>query len=225
MNRYNISNHHSGADLGDWEAESEQDALDKMAIEAGYKDYADCCARVGESNDLVVTLIETKLPANTSAILARIATRNEAGTHFTQVFSADELAPLEDQGLIEITRQIHAASGIKYSQEDWTVDLTVAGLEYLDANPTYPRINKIGEAAIRNFLIENHREFSTRAPTASELQAFVEKAEQSAENGNGAAIELRHWEVVLGGYHEFWVPAAGLGFEGESAVPAAGGGT
>ncbi len=152
---------------------------------------------------------------NASEILARIATRNEAGVHFTQAFSADELAPLEEQGLIEITRPTHAATSMQYSQERWTVELTDAGLDYLDANPTYPRINAIGEAAIREFLIENHRAFTKHAPLASQLQAWIADAEQSAANGNGAKIELRPWEVVLGGYREFWVPAAGIGVEGQ----------
>ena len=152
---------------------------------------------------------------NASEILARITTRNESGVHFTRIFGAAELATLETQGLIKITRPTHADTGLSYSEEYWTVEVTDAGIDYLDANPTYPRINKIGEASIRNFLIENHREFSARAPTAPELQAWVEAAEQSAANGNGRSIELSRSEVVLGGFREFYVPADGWGVQGE----------
>ena len=39
--KYQIENVHSGVVLGDYEADSAAQALDKMAQDAGYKDYAD----------------------------------------------------------------------------------------------------------------------------------------------------------------------------------------
>jgi hypothetical protein len=43
---YRIENTHSGIVLGDYEAESAAEALDAMARDAGYQDYADLEDRV-----------------------------------------------------------------------------------------------------------------------------------------------------------------------------------
>jgi hypothetical protein len=44
MNRYRITNTISGADLGEYAGDSEADALNAMARQAGYQDWADCCS-------------------------------------------------------------------------------------------------------------------------------------------------------------------------------------
>lgn len=43
MRRYRIINTVSGVDLGIYEGETEAEALDLMAREAGYGDHADAC--------------------------------------------------------------------------------------------------------------------------------------------------------------------------------------
>lgn len=63
MNRYNIYNHHSAEDLGTYEAENENAALDAMARDYGYKDYAEVVETCGRAYDdcrdeLVVTLMD-----------------------------------------------------------------------------------------------------------------------------------------------------------------------
>jgi hypothetical protein len=54
--KYQIENRQSGVVLGTYEGESEAEALDAMARDAGYDSYEDSC-RVTESGggDLVVT--------------------------------------------------------------------------------------------------------------------------------------------------------------------------
>lgn len=43
MDRYEISNQHSGLTLGIYDGESEREALDVMAWDAGYASYAAMC--------------------------------------------------------------------------------------------------------------------------------------------------------------------------------------
>lgn len=43
MTRYTITNTLSGAVLGQYEAASKAEALDRMAQDAGYADYAEAC--------------------------------------------------------------------------------------------------------------------------------------------------------------------------------------
>ena len=46
MNTYRISNPISGTILGTYEGETSEAALEAMARDAGYRDYAECCADV-----------------------------------------------------------------------------------------------------------------------------------------------------------------------------------
>jgi len=52
-------------------------------------------------------------------------TRDEAGTHFTEWM--DHFEYLESVGLIAIHRPVHEATGIPYSQEHWTLEVTPLG--------------------------------------------------------------------------------------------------
>lgn len=54
MTQYSISNRTSGADLGIYESASVEEALDTMARDAGYKNYADCCSVVSADLDELI---------------------------------------------------------------------------------------------------------------------------------------------------------------------------
>jgi hypothetical protein len=65
-------------------------------------------------------------------LLGTISTRNEAGSHFTEWADYE---PLEDLGLIVVNRPIHASTGIHYSLEYWSVEITDEGQSLVDCNP------------------------------------------------------------------------------------------
>jgi len=68
-------------------------------------------------------------------LLAKITTRDEAGKHFMQLYPYDALQELEKAGLIKITRPVHEATGIRYSEEYWSVEVTEEGQSLVDAYP------------------------------------------------------------------------------------------
>ena len=57
--------------------------------------------------------------------LQSACTRNEAGIHFTEWMDYHQY--LESVGLIQIHRPVHDATGIAYSQEHWTLEVTGLG--------------------------------------------------------------------------------------------------
>ncbi len=61
-------------------------------------------------------------------LLGRLTTRDEAGTHFTQIYDYKFLAKMEKAGYIVINRPVHQPSGIPYGQEEWSVEVTPAGI-------------------------------------------------------------------------------------------------
>ncbi len=70
-------------------------------------------------------------------ILAVITTKDEAGKHFREVYDADALAELEQAGLLAIHRPVHEATGIAYSQEYHTVEVTEEGIALVEQWPEY----------------------------------------------------------------------------------------
>lgn len=70
-------------------------------------------------------------------ILAVITTTNEAGRHFAEVYDYGDLMELEDEGLLEITRPVHGQTGIWRAQEHWSVEVTEAGIDLVEANPEF----------------------------------------------------------------------------------------
>lgn len=54
LKHFKICNRISGADLGVYSGETSGDALNAMARDAGYRDYADACADVGGEGELLI---------------------------------------------------------------------------------------------------------------------------------------------------------------------------
>lgn len=61
MNTYRIENTNSGLILGEYQGETKEQALDAMARDAGYKDYADFRTQVGDDrpSNLLVTKVSS----------------------------------------------------------------------------------------------------------------------------------------------------------------------
>ncbi len=68
-------------------------------------------------------------------ILSKITTRDEAGRHFMEIYSPANLESLEAEGLLSIDRPMHEATGLSYSQEHCTVEVTADGVALVEANP------------------------------------------------------------------------------------------
>lgn len=59
MATWTIENTVSGLVLGEWEGETAADALDAMARDAGYRDYADLQVRVpADDGEIIVTRVD-----------------------------------------------------------------------------------------------------------------------------------------------------------------------
>ena len=62
--------------------------------------------------------------------LSLIATRNEHGQHFAEW--SEHYEALERAGLIRINRPVHEPTGVPYSIEHWTLEVTPAGQAVVD---------------------------------------------------------------------------------------------
>lgn len=70
-----------------------------------------------------------------ATILAEITTRDEAGRHFMERYDEADIWELEEEGLIEVRRPRHEATGLRYSQEYWSVEVTAEGQDLVGAYP------------------------------------------------------------------------------------------
>lgn len=69
--------------------------------------------------------------------LSQLTTRDHAGRHFYERYAPDVLDCLESDGLITISRPVHDATGLSYSQEHHTVEVTEDGIQLVEDNPEY----------------------------------------------------------------------------------------
>jgi hypothetical protein len=69
-------------------------------------------------------------------VLGSLCTRNEAGQHFTETADHDVLDQLESLGLLRIHRPIHDATGIPYSSEHWSLEVTEDGVKAVETLDT-----------------------------------------------------------------------------------------
>jgi hypothetical protein len=90
-------------------------------------------------------------------ILARITTRDEAGRHFTEIYDAEDLAVLEEEGLIEIVRPVHEPTGIPYSMEFWAVHVTDRGMALVEASEAYAAAVAWGRQHFDGVRVERRR--------------------------------------------------------------------
>lgn len=78
----------------------------------------------------------TKVTEEMICELCTLSTRDESGRHFIEV--SEHWEALESAGLIVIDRPMHP-TGVPYSQEHWSLDVTPDGQEavdaYVDAHP------------------------------------------------------------------------------------------
>lgn len=76
----------------------------------------------------------------TVKVLSTLTTRDEAGRHFTSRLSRTTISILEAEGLCTVSRPVHS-TGIPYSEEHWSVEVTAAGVELVEAYPEYTASN------------------------------------------------------------------------------------
>ena len=69
--------------------------------------------------------------------LSTLTTRDHAGRHFTERYPAGVVEELETLGLVTINRPVHEPTGINYDQSYWSLEVTEAGQDLVDANPEY----------------------------------------------------------------------------------------
>lgn len=75
-----------------------------------------------------------KLTDDDKRTLGSLATKDDAGRHFTQTHSDEWLDRMEAAGYITISRPVHSATGLPYSQEHWTVEVASEVADWFDGH-------------------------------------------------------------------------------------------
>jgi hypothetical protein len=72
-------------------------------------------------------------------ILGVITTKDHAGVHFTTNYTRDVLESLEWVGWIKIHKPVHEATGLEYSEENWSLEVTPEGQKVVDDEYQEPK--------------------------------------------------------------------------------------
>jgi hypothetical protein len=123
LNYYLFCNTTSGAFLGCYPGEDLMQAIAAMYQDAGVADGE----WDGQPDDLDAEI----LTAENIEWLGTICTRSEDGRHFVEIYPDDWLHRMECAGLIIVDRPVHH-TGIPWSHEDWTVQVSDRGQEIVD---------------------------------------------------------------------------------------------
>lgn len=88
---------------------------------------------LGQIEREVSKMTQTELTRQDKLQLGHLTTRDEAGRHFYEVFDGAWLERMEAAGYITINRPTHEATGIAYSQEYHTVQVSDEVADWFDA--------------------------------------------------------------------------------------------
>ena len=128
-----------GTSIGEWSPEycgtdhttfftREQAEAAIAGLRALGDDFSDADYRVIEQEDTMASISEADIRE-----LGMFCNRDEQGRHFTERYSAEWLNRMEAAGLIEISRPIHEATGMPYSQDYWSACASARGVELVEA--------------------------------------------------------------------------------------------
>ena len=99
MTTYRITNRTSGLDLGLYEADSPEAALDAMARDAGYRDAAHADEEVGGRDDLIVEEVEERDGMVAEELLDGWVVRDTSGQRWWPDYDAQaEIQASDDPG-------------------------------------------------------------------------------------------------------------------------------
>ena len=64
--------------------------------------------------------------------LSTFVNRDDAGRHFTHVYTDETIGYLEDNGWITIDRPTHRPTGIEYDSAFWYAEVSARGVELVE---------------------------------------------------------------------------------------------
>jgi hypothetical protein len=142
-----------------------------------------------------------ELTPEDARLLGQLTTRDEAGTHFTQnpLFPNTWLEKMEAAGFIEINRPVHGPTGIAYGQDEWSVEVTPAGVEAGEAldwgNETYILKSGQWEGRIDAKDLDEAKEIADENISYNQASMVICDAE-------GSALCSRTWVGCLDGIED-----------------------